>query len=161
MPRYNDVVINQAGHPVPGVIVTVYVGTSQTLASLFSDEALTQSIANPTFTDGLGRVQFSIASGDYTLTLTGGTPPITQQNYLITVGSGGGSGSQSILHTVTGTQNGSNHVFAVDVAPSNPLAVQVYVNGQLLGTPNDYTLVTTTLTLAIAPASDDNIQVYF
>ena len=160
MPRYNDVVINQAGHPVPGVTVAVYDGSTQNLSSLYSDEALTQGIANPLTTDGLGRIQFSVASGDYTLALSGGTPPITSQSYLVTVGSSGSTGSQSVLQPLTGVQNGSNLVFTVAVAPVNTLAVQVYLNGQLLG-PADYTLVGTTFTFTVAPNSGDLLQVYF
>ena len=162
MPRYNDVIINQAGHPVPGVTVTVYDGSSGTLSALFADEALTISLNNPTMSDGLGRVSFSVASGDYTLSLSGGTPPITQQNYLVSVGgTGGGSGSQSSLQAFTGVQNGSNNTYILNTAPVNPLAVQVFVNTGLLAQNLDYTLVGTTLTLSTPLAADDVMQVYF
>lgn len=155
MPRYNDVVVNQAGHPVGGVAVTVTVGTSATLASLFSDALYTLPIANPVTSDGLGRIGFFVVPGDYTLSLVGGTPPITPTTYLVSVGTESGGAS---LQAYTGVQDGTNVTFTFTNTPQNPTSVQVFLNGPLY---NGWTFVGNILTLPAPPASDDVLTVYF
>lgn len=65
MAHYQAVVRNKLGGIVPGANVSVFETGTSTLADLFSDEALTTSIENPTQADNCGKVDFYIASGEY------------------------------------------------------------------------------------------------
>lgn len=162
MPRYNDIVINQAGHPVPGVTVTVYQGTTSTPAALFVDEGLTMATVNPFTTDGFGRMSFSVSAGDYTIALTGGAPPISSQNYLVSVGgTGGGSGSSAQLQPFVGVQDGANNSYTLTNTPTNPLSVQIFVNSGLWAPTLQYTLVGNVITAVTPLAPDDVMQVFF
>lgn len=160
MPRYNDTVVNQAGHPLSGVSVTVTIGTTATLAPLFVDALYVTPLANPVTSDGLGRIGFYIVPGDYTLALVGGNPPIISQSYAISVGAESGGGQ---LQAFTGTQDGSNVVFTLNNTPTSPTSVQIYLNGllQSASAGPDYTLVGKILTFTVPPAPTDNITVYF
>jgi hypothetical protein len=72
--RKDDIVLGPRGTPVAGATVAVCTQPATTttkpcspLASLFSDSALTQALANPLAADGLGNYHFYAAPGKYTL----------------------------------------------------------------------------------------------
>jgi hypothetical protein len=79
--RKDDVVFNSRGQPLAGASVRVCASTAGTtspcspLASIFSDNGLTQALANPISTDGLGNYSFYAAPGRYVIEVSG--PAIT------------------------------------------------------------------------------------
>jgi hypothetical protein len=80
--RKDDVVFGPTGRPMAGASVAICTEPATTtaapcspLASLYSDSALTQPLANPLSTDGLGNYFFYAAPGKYTIQIYG--PGIT------------------------------------------------------------------------------------
>src|SRR5580700_121294 len=80
--RKDDVVFSPTGRPMAGASVAICTEPATTtaapcspLASLYSDSALTQPLANPLSTDGLGNYFFYAAPGKYTIQIYG--PGIT------------------------------------------------------------------------------------
>ena len=78
--RKDDIVFNSRGIPLAGATVRVCAMPASgqpctPLALLYSDPALTQAIANPTTTDGLGNYFFYAAPGKYEIEISG--PGIT------------------------------------------------------------------------------------
>ena len=78
--RKDDIVFNAQGRPMAGATVRVCTSgaTGQPcapLAQIYSDAALTQALANPLSTDGLGNYSFYAAPGRYMIEISG--PGIT------------------------------------------------------------------------------------
>src|SRR4029077_10478169 len=78
--RKDDIVFNTRGIPLAGATVRVCASPASgqpctPLAQIFSDPALTQALANPTTTDGLGNYHFYAAPGKYEIEFSG--PGIT------------------------------------------------------------------------------------
>ena len=78
--RKDDIVFNSRGVPLAGATIRVCAmpATGQPctpLAQIYSDAALTQALANPTTTDGLGNYFFYAAPGKYEIEISG--PGIT------------------------------------------------------------------------------------
>jgi len=78
--RKDDIVFNAQGRPMAGSGVRVCASTAigqpcTPLASIYSDPGLTQALANPTSTDGLGNYNFYAAPGKYLIEISG--PGIT------------------------------------------------------------------------------------
>ena len=78
--RKDDVVFNAQGRPLAGATVRVCTSAAtgqpcSPLASVYSDAALTQALANPLSTDGLGNYTFYAAPGRYEIEISG--PSIT------------------------------------------------------------------------------------
>src|SRR5579862_6144441 len=78
--RKDDIVFNTRGVPLAGATVRVCAMPASgqpctPLALIYSDPALTQAIANPTATDGLGNYFFYAAPGKYEIEISG--PGIT------------------------------------------------------------------------------------
>ncbi len=79
--RKDDVVFNSRGQPLSGATIRVCAATATTtspctpLALIYSDVALTQALANPTTSDGMGNYNFYAAPGRYVLEISG--PSIT------------------------------------------------------------------------------------
>ncbi len=78
--RKDDVVFNAQGHPMAGATVRVCTSaaTGQPCsppALVYSDAGLTQALANPIATDGLGNYTFYAAPGRYEIEISG--PGIT------------------------------------------------------------------------------------
>jgi len=78
--RKDDIVFNAQGRPLAGsgVRVCTSAATGQPctpLASIYSDPGLTQALANPTSTDGMGNYNFYAAPGKYMIEISG--PGIT------------------------------------------------------------------------------------
>src|SRR3989441_10148078 len=78
--RKDDIVFNSRGIPLAGATVRVCAMPASgqpctPLALIYSDSALTQALANPTTTDGLGNYSFYAAPGKYEIEISG--PGIT------------------------------------------------------------------------------------
>src|ERR1700722_18337224 len=78
--RKDDIVFNSRGIPLAGASVRVCSMPASgqpctPLALLYSDVGLTQALANPTTTDGMGNYFFYAAPGSYELEISG--PQIT------------------------------------------------------------------------------------
>lgn len=79
--RKDDVVFNSRGQPLAGATVRVCASNASTtspctpLASIYSDNALTQALANPITADGMGNFSFYAAPGRYVIEISG--PGIT------------------------------------------------------------------------------------
>src|SRR5690242_20450159 len=78
--RKDDIVFNSRGVPLAGATIRVCAmpATGQPctpLAQIYSDAALTQALANPTTSDGLGNYSFYAAPGKYEIEISG--PGIT------------------------------------------------------------------------------------
>lgn len=79
--RKDDVVFNSRGTPLAGAQVRVCAANATTtspctpLAQIFSNAALTQALANPLVTDGMGNYVFYAAPGRYVIEVSG--PGIT------------------------------------------------------------------------------------
>lgn len=78
--RKDDIVFNAQGRPMAGATVRVCTSSAtgqpcSPLAQIFSDPAMTQALANPTSTDGLGNYSFYAAPGRYEIEIGG--PGIT------------------------------------------------------------------------------------
>jgi len=78
--RKDDIVLNGQGRPMAGAAVRVCTSAAtgqpcSPLASLFSDSGLTQALANPIATDGLGNYSFYATPGRYEIEISG--PGIT------------------------------------------------------------------------------------
>ena len=78
--RKDDIVFNAQGRPMAGANIRVCTAAATgqpctPLANIYSDAALTQALANPTTTDGLGNYSFYAAPGRYIIEIDG--PGIT------------------------------------------------------------------------------------
>ena len=74
--RKDDIVFNTRGVPLAGATVRVCAMPASgqpctPLALIYSDAALTQALANPTATDGLGNYSFYAAPGKYEIEISG------------------------------------------------------------------------------------------
>ncbi|MGC1620734.1 MAG: hypothetical protein WA765_19755 [Candidatus Acidiferrum sp.] len=80
--RKDDIVFNSRGIPLAGASVRVCAMPASgqpctPLALIYSDVGLTQALANPTTTDGLGNYSFYAAPGQYEIEISG--PSITDK----------------------------------------------------------------------------------
>src|ERR1700738_760712 len=78
--RKDDIVFNTRGSPRAGATIRICAMPASgqpctPLAQIYSDAALTQALANPTSTDGLGNYSFYAAPGKYEIEVSG--PGIT------------------------------------------------------------------------------------
>jgi hypothetical protein len=78
--RKDDIVFNAQGRPMAGATVRVCTSAAtgqpcSPLALIYSDPGLTQALANPTTTDGMGNYTFYAAPGRYEIEISG--PSIT------------------------------------------------------------------------------------
>ena len=78
--RKDDIVFNAQGRPMAGATVRVCTATAtgqpcSPLAAVYSDAAMTQALANPLATDGLGNYTFYASPGRYEMEFSG--PGIT------------------------------------------------------------------------------------
>ncbi len=76
--RKDDIVFNAQGRPMAGATVRVCTAAAtgqpcSPLALIYSDPGLTQALANPTTTDGLGNYTFYAAPGRYEVEISGPT----------------------------------------------------------------------------------------
>src|SRR6202051_5086926 len=74
--RKDDIVFNAQGRPMAGSGVRVCTASATgqpctPLAAIYSDSGLTQALANPTSTDGLGNYNFYAAPGKYMIEISG------------------------------------------------------------------------------------------
>src|SRR6202166_4610535 len=78
--RKDDVVFNAQGRPMAGATVRVCTSAAtgqpcSPVALIYSDAALTQALANPLASDGLGNYSFYASPGRYMIEISG--PGIT------------------------------------------------------------------------------------
>src|SRR5271170_3530345 len=78
--RKDDIVFNALGRPMAGATVRICASSASgqpcsPLANIYSDVGLTQALANPTATDGLGNYSFYATPGQYMVEISG--PSIT------------------------------------------------------------------------------------
>jgi len=124
--RKDDIVFNTRGVPLAGATVRVCAMPASgqpctPLALIYSDAALTQALANPTATDGLGNYSFYAAPGKYEIEISG--PGITTKqvpNVILpsdpasptfsSISSTGGINAFSLTLTGNLTVNGSTSV---------------------------------------------------
>ena len=124
--RKDDIVFNTRGVPLAGATVRVCAMPASgqpctPLALIYSDAALTQALANPTATDGLGNYSFYAAPGKYEIEISG--PGITTKqlpNVILpsdpasptfsSISSTGGINAFSLALTGNLTVNGSTSV---------------------------------------------------
>src|SRR5579863_4603326 len=74
--RKDDIVFNAQGRPMAGATVRVCTSAATgqpcaPLTQIYSDAALTQALANPISTDGLGNYTFYAAPGRYEIEISG------------------------------------------------------------------------------------------
>ena len=74
--RKDDIVFNAQGRPMAGATVRICTASAtgepcSPLANIFSDVGLTQALANPTATDGLGNYSFYASPGQYMVEISG------------------------------------------------------------------------------------------
>lgn len=124
--RKDDIVFNTRGLPLAGATVRVCAmpATGQPcspLANIYSDPGLTQALANPTTTDGLGNYYFYAAPGRYEIEVSGPTITTKQIPNVIlpsdpsaptfsSINSTGGISAFSLSLTGNLTVNGSTSV---------------------------------------------------
>lgn len=101
MPHFTDTVINQHGTPVPNVVAQVNISGTSTLATVYSDNLITQK-SNPFTADGSGTVDFWAVTGTYDLLLSGGSPAIDPKLFTISLGVGTGTGISQSKTITTG-----------------------------------------------------------
>ncbi|HXJ12972.1 MAG TPA: carboxypeptidase-like regulatory domain-containing protein, partial [Candidatus Limnocylindrales bacterium] len=124
--RKDDIVFNTRGVPLAGATVRVCAMPASgqpctPLALIYSDAALTQALANPTTSDGLGNYSFYAAPGKYEIEISG--PGITTKqlpNVILpsdpssptfsSLSSTGGINAFSLSLTGNLTVNGSTNV---------------------------------------------------
>src|ERR1700692_1990506 len=80
--RKDDIVFNAQGRPMAGATVRICTSAATgqpctPLALIYSDPGLTQALANPTTSDGLGNYTFYAAPGRYEIEISG--PSITMK----------------------------------------------------------------------------------
>lgn len=127
MPHFLDNVTNQYDRGVANPTVTVYDYNTLSLSTIFQDELLSQTKQNPFQGDAEGMIDFWAPSGDYTLSISGGVPPITPTTFAVSLGgSGGGSSSGSILvirsQQATITCDGTDKVISSYTIPANSVS---------------------------------------
>jgi hypothetical protein len=157
--RKDDIVFNTRGVPLAGATVRVCAMPSSgqpctPLALIYSDAALTQALANPTATDGLGNYSFYAAPGKYEIEISG--PGITTKqlpNVILpsdpasptfsSINSTGGINAFSLTLTGNLTVNGSTSVVGTLASGTLTLSNQGTAPGAASsGTVNLYTKTT-------------------
>ncbi len=141
--RKDDIIFNAQGHPMAGANVRVCTSaaTSQPctpLANIYSDEAMTQALANPLTTDGLGNYTFYAAPGRYEIEISG--PGITTKQ----------------LPNVILPNDPNNPTFTSLTTGSGLTMFSLSLSGNL--TVNGSTAVNGTLTVGGAPVPSPNQQ---
>ena len=160
MQKYQDVVLDAMGNAIAGASVQVLQYPSSSVATIYSDNGITQTI-NPLTTDSLGRFSFFAANGNYTLQVS--SPFITT----VTVSDIQLFDPASITGTAyddqfTGT--GSQTVFTLSNTPGSLASLQVSVGGLVQLNGVDFTWSSsspTTLTFTTAPPNGQAILVQY
>lgn len=143
MQRFFDVVQDRSGNCIPNALVYVYVGSTSTLATLYSDNGVTLA-PNPVTTNSDGEYAFYAANGTYTLQIqaTGYDSQSRPGTILFDPADGGAL----VASNVAFTQAGSGAVIRT-VQSKLEESVSVKDFGAVgNGTTNDYTAVLNALT---------------
>ncbi len=139
--RKDDIVFNAQGRPMAGATVRVCTSAATgqpcaPLALIYSDAGLTQALANPTSTDGMGNYTFYAAPGRYEIEISG--PSITTKQ----------------LPNVILPNDPSAPTFATVTSTSGISAFSLSLSGNL--TVNGSAAVTGSLTVGGAPVPSTN-----
>lgn len=139
--RKDDIVFNAQGRPMAGATVRICTSAAtgqpcSPLASIFSDAAMTQALANPLSADGLGNYTFYAAPGRYEIEISG--PGITTKQ----------------LPNVILPSNPSTPTFTSVTTTSGISAFSLSLTGNL--TVSGSTAVAGTLTVGGAPVPSTN-----
>src|SRR5258707_3693640 len=152
--RKDDIVFNARGVPLAGATVRVCAMPASgqpcaPLALIYSDAALTQALANPTATDGLGNYSFYAAPGKYEIEISG--PGITTKqlpNVILpsdpasptfsSISSTGGINAFSLTLAGNLTVNGSTSVVGSLASGTLTLSNQGSAPGTASGGPGDF-----------------------
>jgi hypothetical protein len=87
MEKYSDTVFSLYGNAIPDASVSVYLAGTSSLATIYSDDGITQA-SNPLTTDQYGGFSFFAADGDYDIEVVSGSVSTTKE--LVSLGSGSG-----------------------------------------------------------------------
>lgn len=139
--RKDDVVFNAQGRPMAGATVRVCTSSAtgqpcSPLALIYSDPGLTQALANPTTTDGMGNYTFYAAPGRYEIEISG--PNITTKQ----------------LPNVILPSDPTSPTFTTITSTSGISAFSLSLSGNL--TVSGSTAVTGSLTVGGAPVPSTN-----
>ena len=139
--RKDDIVFNAQGRPMAGATVRVCTSAAtgqpcSPLALIYSDPGLTQALANPTATDGMGNYSFYAAPGRYEIEISG--PSITTKQ----------------IPNVILPNDPSAPTFATVTSTSGISAFSLSLSGNL--TVNGSAAVTGSLTVGGAPVPSTN-----
>ena len=104
MQRFFDVVQDRSGNCIPNALVYVYVGSTSTLATLYSDNGVTAT-PNPVTTNADGEYAFYAANGTYTLNIqaTGYASDSRPGTIIFDPADGGALVASNVAFTQTGS----------------------------------------------------------
>lgn len=104
MQRFFDVVQDRNGTCIPNALVYVYVGSTSTLATLYSDNGVTPTV-NPVTTNSDGEYAFYAANGTYTLQIqaTGFDSQVRPGTIIFDPADGGALVASNVAFTQVGT----------------------------------------------------------
>lgn len=143
MQRFFDVVQDRNGTCIPNALVYVYVGSTSTLATLYSDNGVTPTV-NPVTTNSDGEYAFYAANGTYTLSIQ--ATGFDSQSRPGTIIFDPADGGQFVASNVSFTQVGTGAVIrTVQAKLEESISVKDFgATGD--GVTNDYTAVLNALT---------------
>ncbi len=146
--RKDDVIINAQGRPLAGATVRICTAAATgqpcaPLANIFANQALTQALANPLTTDGLGNYFFYAAPGRYTIEISG-TGLIAKQFQNVILPNDPSDPAFTTLSTTSGIS-----AFSLTLAGNLTVTGSAAIGG---------TLTVNGQPIAVAPAPTDGIQ---
>lgn len=84
MPKYRNTVQDRSGNVRSGVAVTVYQAGTSTLATIYSDRAMSSVVAGSTLTtDADGGFQFFAPAGEYKVAMVGASGTAVEEDYVV------------------------------------------------------------------------------
>ena len=146
--RKDDVIINAQGRPLAGATVRICTAAATgqpctPLANIYSNQTLTQALANPLSTDGLGNYFFYAAPGRYTIEISG-AGLITKQFQNVILPNDPSDPAFTTLSTTSGISAFSLTLAGnLTVTGSAAIGGTLTVNGRLV---------------AVSPPANDGIQ---
>jgi hypothetical protein len=157
-----------SGAPNVGGLLYSYESGTTTQKNLYTSASLSTPAAYvPDGRDGQaivlnarGETQVWLGAGVYTLVHCLPDGSVIDTTDGVQAASGGGSSGPSFAddEIPTGSINGSNKVFLLANAPNPTASLSLYLNGQKLITPADYSLSAQTITTVLAPQTGDVLR---
>jgi hypothetical protein len=165
--RRDDWVTDAMGNAIPSA--SVYVCSQPAtpgsippspLVQLYADPAGMSPITQPVVTDGYGHAYYYLAPGTYTIVYY--SPQIQTvilaDQAIVSTGTTNYNNDSSSAGTITGSINGTNTVFQLSAPPFPANSLLFAVNGVVQ---SGFTLVGSTVTLAVAPHSGNVITAIY